>query len=110
MKLVILESPFAGDVQRNVRYARDCVRDCLKRGESPYVSHLLFTQPGILDDDIPEERELGIQAGFAWRNQAEMTVVYTDLGISTGMKYGIKHAEDNGIPIEYRTLDQWQWK
>ena len=40
MKLVIMESPFAGAVQQNVHYARLCLRDCLLRGEAPIASHL----------------------------------------------------------------------
>ena len=40
MKLVILESPYAGDVEANVEYARACVRDSLSRGEAPIASHL----------------------------------------------------------------------
>ena len=65
MRLVILESPYAGDIERNVAYARECIRDCLLRGESPIASHLLFTQPGILRDDVPAERELSIAAGHS---------------------------------------------
>ena len=55
MELVVLESPFAGNVEMNIHYARACMADCLARGEAPFASHLLYTQPGILDDDIPEE-------------------------------------------------------
>ena len=104
MRRVILESPYAGNVELNERYARACMADCLRRGEAPYASHLLYTQPGVLDDLVPEQRKLGIDAGFAWRDVAEATVVYDDLGISTGMKYGIEHAERGGKPIEYRRL------
>lgn len=104
MKKVILESPYAGDIEKNINYARACLRDSLSRGEAPIASHLLYTQPGILKDDIPEERQWGIDAGLAWGSVAEATVVYTDLGISTGMKYGIKNAEENNRTIEYRTL------
>ncbi|HXV30352.1 MAG TPA: hypothetical protein VD840_08480 [Sinorhizobium sp.] len=104
MKLVILESPFAGDVEANITYARACVRDCLLRGEAPIASHLLYTQPGILDDDVPAEREHGINAGLAWGRVAEKTVVYTDRGISRGMEYGIKRAGDEGREVELRTL------
>lgn len=32
----------------------------LKRGEAPIASHLLYTQPGILNDDIPDQRLLSI--------------------------------------------------
>ncbi len=75
MRRVVLESPYNGDVEANTTYARACVRDCLKRGEAPIASHLLFTQPGILKDEVPEERRLGMEAGFAWTLFAEAVVV-----------------------------------
>lgn len=104
MRLVIIESPYAGDVELNTRYARACVRDSLGRGEAPIASHLLYTQPGVLDDGIPEERAWGIDAGLAWRRVADATVVYTDLGETKGMRYGIAAAVESGVPVEYRTL------
>lgn len=105
-RTVILESPFAGDVATNLRYARAAMADSLRRGEAPFASHLLYTQPGVLDDDNEIERRLGISAGFAWRAHAEATVVYVDLGISEGMHAGIDHAVQLGHTIEYRTLDE----
>ena len=104
MRRVILESPYAGDIERNVNYARLALRDCLQRGEAPIASHLLYTQPGVLRDNVPEEREWGINAGLAWGAMADATVVYTDYGISKGMEYGIKRAEAEGRPVEYRKL------
>lgn len=101
---VILESPFAGNVGRNIAYARACVRDSLLRGEAPIASHLLYTQDGILDDDKPEERKWGIDAGLAWKGVAEKHVFYIDYGTSTGMEYGKKYAVENNIPIEYRKI------
>ena len=103
-RLVILESPYAGDIERNVAYARACLRDSLMRGEAPIASHLLYTQPGVLDDNLPDERILGIDAGLSWRFVAEASVVYTDLGMSKGMSYGIQRARDAGKVIEYRTI------
>lgn len=105
MRLVIIESPYAGDVGSNVAYARRCVRDSLLRGEAPIASHLLYTQPGILDDDIPAERQRGIDAGLAWARVARVSVVYTDLGISMGMEVGITKAKASGCKIEYRNLE-----
>lgn len=104
MKLVILESPFAGDVEANTKYARECVHDSLSRGEAPIASHLLYTQPGVLDDNDPKERQWGIDAGLAWKAVAHGSVVYTDLGISRGMEYGIAAATKAGISVEYRTI------
>jgi hypothetical protein len=105
MRRVILESPYKGDVEQNLKYARACVRDCLMRGESPLASHLLFTQEGILNDSNRVERELGIAAGLAWGAAAQATVVYTDHGISDGMDIGIKDAARHGRPVEYRRLE-----
>lgn len=104
MKLVILESPYAGDIERNTAYARWCLRHSLMQGEAPIASHLLYTQPGILDDSVPVERRWGIDAGLAWRRVAEASVVYTDLGISKGMQYGIDAAVAAGLPVEYRRI------
>src|SRR5690554_4680753 len=103
---VILESPFAGDVEANIEYARKCMRDCFMRGEAPIASHLLYTQDGILDDDIPDERQLGIDAGLLWGAHAEKTVIYKDRGISRGMEYGIENAKKAGRPIEWRWLSE----
>ena len=106
MKLVIIESPYAGDIEANLIYARRCVRDSLLRGEAPIASHLLYTQAGILRDEVPSERQHGIDAGLAWGKVATLTAVYTDRGISQGMRYGIAAAEKTGRPIEYRKLDE----
>lgn len=104
MRLVIIESPYAGDVERNVRYARAAMADSIVRGEAPFASHLLYTQPGILRDEIPDERLRGIEAGFAWGAHAELVAVYTDLGISRGMELGMQAARARGTPIEHRLL------
>ena len=110
---VILESPFAGDVVGNVAYARRAIADSLSRGEAPLASHLLYTQPGVLDDTIPGERRLGINAGLSWYDFAKAAVVYVDRGISSGMEQGIDLARALGVDVEYRTigdveLTRWQ--
>lgn len=92
MKLVIIESPYAGNfpgdwktVERNVTYARRAMRDSVHSGEAPIASHLLYTQEGILDDLAEEERNLGIAAGLAWRAVSDFSVFYEDYGWSRGM-------------------------
>lgn len=112
MKLVIIESPYAGTSSffpirlyqrwRNRRYARAAMRDSLDRGEAPFVMHLHY--PLVLDDDNPFERDLGITSGLQWGRGAELTAVYADLGISNGMTRGIEHAAICGRPVEYRKL------
>ncbi|KKN94467.1 hypothetical protein LCGC14_0188150 [marine sediment metagenome] len=104
MRLVIIESPYAGNVELNTRYARAAMRDCLEREEAPYASHLLYTQPDVLDDDNPDEQSAGIDAGLAWGEKADATVVYEDLGISEGMRLGIERAKRAGRRVEVRRL------
>lgn len=105
MRRVIIESPYAGDVERNLRYLRACIRDCLHRDEAPFASHGLYTQPGVLDDNQPADRVIGMAAGFEWRLAAHATVVYIDLGVSRGMQLGIGHAESLfHHVVEYRRL------
>ena len=107
MRLVLIESPFAGDIARNVLYARACMIDCLQRGEAPFASHLLYTQ--ILDDSRADHRALGIRAGLEWGKAAESTVVYEDRGVSPGMKIGIRVAIEAGRRVEYRRLGgEWE--
>lgn len=108
MTRVIVETPYAGDVTTNLIYARKCMEECLRRNEAPMLSHLLYTQ--ALDDNIPEERQLGIDAGHAWLAAVEAVVVYTDIGISDGMKLGIARAEARGLPIVYRKLGGEKWQ
>jgi hypothetical protein len=104
MRRVILESPYQGNVEVNVAYARSCMRDCLMRGEVPIASHLLYTQKGVLDDNDPRERELGIAAGLAWGLVASAFVFYTDLGWSPGMCNALDFAKREGVSFEFRSI------
>lgn len=105
---VILESPYApsesATTVEHVEYARRALRDSLLRDEAPFASHLLYTQPGVLDDTVPEERVAGIDTGLLWGRMASKTVCYIDFGISAGMVYGIAEAERCCRPVEYREI------
>lgn len=102
MRLVIVESPFAGDVATNRAYAIRALRDSLYRGEAPFASHLAYTE--ALSDDNPDERRMGIEAGLAVGQHADLTAVYTDLGFSHGMLLGIDRARSEGRPIVFRRI------
>ncbi len=110
MRRVVLESPYSGEtpeaIAANVAYARRCLADSLARGEAPIASHLLHTQPGVLRDEIPEERARGIAAGHAWIEQAHALVVYMDRGVSRGMEAAIRLAGLYGVQIERRRLER----
>jgi hypothetical protein len=113
--LVLVESPYAAPdgthpaerlqyVQRNLHYARRALHDSFMRGEYPWCSHLIYTQPGVLDDDVPEQRELGIEAGLTWGLIASMSAVYADFGISRGMQKGIQRAHELGRVVVFRYI------
>lgn len=104
MKRVIIESPYAGDVARNIHYLHLCALDSLTRNESPIASHGWFTL--FLNDDNIQERALGIMAGLAWSEVCDYVVVYQDFGITDGMKDGIEKHKENGKEIVYRKLGE----
>ena len=79
-------SPFMSkdpeEVRQNIIYAQLCLLDCFSRNEAGYASHLLYTQLFI---ETTVLRELGLRAGDAWREGAQVIALYVDLGISEGM-------------------------
>ena len=106
---VLLESPYAApsayQLSMHLDYARAAMAACLRHGEAPMASHLLYTQPGVLDDTVAAERRLGVAAGLAWLPRVARSVVFVDHGISSGMAAGIAAAEAAGVPVQYRVLD-----
>lgn len=111
IRRVILESPYSAadpaERRRNDTYALRALQHSLSQGEAPLASHLLYTW--VLDDDDPASRRLGIAAGHAWTIAADAVVVYTDLGVSSGMLQGINEAMRHRVPVEYRMLGGDQW-
>lgn len=101
----IVESPFAGDIDRNIEYAAEAISFLVLGGKyAPMASHLLYTR--MLDDDDKDERMLGIDAGLNYGAKAEETIVFVDRGLSTGMKYGIINAEKAGRKYSFATLSK----
>lgn len=108
--LVIVESPYAGNIALNTIYAQFAMHDCLVNyGEAPYASHLLYTQDHVLRDEIPEDRKLGIEAGFLWREVATGTAFYYDLGISAGMQQGMDDCDKKRTNYAERRLPDYLW-
>lgn len=111
MKRVVIESPYKGNIPVNETYGELCMHDCLvNHNEAPYASHLLYTRTWVLRDEIPEDRKLGIEAGFYWRDVAEKTVFYIDLGLTEGMDLGIKDCEEKNKQYELRALPDELWE
>jgi hypothetical protein len=99
----VVESPYGGspgDVARNLRYLRACLHWCVHNGFTPYASHGLLTQPGVLRDGVTAERNLGIGAGLAVGDLMPVRLVFTDLGVTVGMEAGIRRGKRIGQHIE----------
>ena len=95
----------------NEKSSELCMHDCLvNHNEAPYASHLLYTRTWVLRDEIPEDRKLGIEAGFYWRDVAEQTNFYVDLGMTDGMKLGVDDCNEKGKPFELRSLPKDLWE
>jgi len=103
MRTVVIESPLAGEVRRNIAYAELAVLDSLRRGEAPFASHLLY--PQVLDDGNSDQRQIGMLAGFAVGKRVELCAVYVDLGVTPGMKGGITRHRKHGLEVEERSID-----
>ncbi len=100
---VILESPFAGNIQRNRLYARLAMNIAiLEHDEAPLAFHTVYTQ--CLNDKDPAHRKLGIERSFPWYEVAEKIIYMVDRGISVGMKDGFIAAKKLGKEVEFRTL------
>jgi hypothetical protein len=105
--VVIVESPFAGDVEVNKRYAIKACADCFARGEAPFASHLLY--PQILDDHAKiakTDRETGITSGYAFWPIARLIAFYIDRGWSPGMQRAKERAVNLGYRWEERTIKE----
>lgn len=110
---VLIESPYgrnqdgsrcnAAEYDRNTRYVRRAILDCLLRGEAPFASHALYPLSGMRDDD-PADRRVGMVAGFAWGECAELIAVYSDHGITEGMAEGMRRWDELGIPVVNRLI------
>ena len=60
---IYVASKYAGDVEKNTAFAVNCCRRVIDDGCMPIASHLLY--PQMLDDNNPDEREMGLMFGLA---------------------------------------------
>lgn len=102
------EAELAYEKRENAAYALAALRDSLMRGEAPFASHMLYTQ--VLNDAVTEERSRGMRAGLALTRRLDAIAVYTDLGISIGMRDSIEAAERDHRSIFYRRVQGWPLK
>jgi len=96
--LVYICSPYSGDIETNVEAAKKYSRLAVDKGCIPLTPHLLF--PQFLDDDIPEERELGLFFGNILMSKCSEVWVFGER-ISAGMESEIKRARWKNYRLRY---------
>lgn len=101
---VILESPFKGQTEANLEYAKKAINDSISRGESPIAFHLLYSE--VLDENNPHDNLLLKKLKESWAALVQKTVVYTDRGVSEGMLEGITDATARGRGIDFRNIEK----
>lgn len=104
MKYVFICSPYRPvgedpetELRKNIDQAKRACRLAVSRGLIPLAPHLYFTQ--FLDDNDPQERKFGQQAGKEWMVCVSELWVVGDR-ISSGMEEELKLARLWSIPIK----------
>ena len=78
---IYVASRYAGDVDTNVAAAITYCRRAIDEGYMPVASHLLY--PQILNDNDPNERDLGLLFGLALLRMCDEVWVFGE--VSSGM-------------------------
>ena len=95
-RLVYIASPYAGDVEGNVAFAKAACRYAAAQGCTPVAVHLMY--PQFLDDRVPKEREAGLKMGQRVLAACEEIWLCGER-MSAGMKAEEAEARKLGIPI-----------
>lgn len=113
--VVMIESPYSGDIDRNIRYLGIAMCDsAVLKGECPYASHAYMTQHPRKKDFFVSDydkkwdtlsRKEAIERSHMIRKRCDKTVFYTDMGWSRGMKFAKQYCKKNNLPYEERTVD-----
>ena len=95
--MIFIASPYAGDVKKNIEFAKQACHYVINTGNAFFCPHLLY--PQVLDDNNPDERKIGIDNGKQFLLKCDELWAFGDR-ISCGMFEEIEFARENGIPIK----------
>lgn len=101
MRKVYICSPYraadSAQLDRNIEYAQALTKRALEAGLAPITPHLYMTQ--CLNEDKPEERAAGMEAGLTLLKSCDFVIVGVKYGISEGMSAEIAAADAAGIEV-----------
>lgn len=97
MKIIYIASPYAGDVKKNIEFAKEACQYVITTGNAFFCPHLLY--PQFLDDNNAEERKLALDMGKQLLLKCDELWAFGGR-ISQGMFEEIEFARQNGIPVK----------
>ena len=100
--IVYICSPYAGDVESNVRAAQRYSRFAVDKGYLPIAPHLLF--PQFMNDRDVKERQLGLFFGNVLMSKCAEVWVFGSR-ISSGMEAEIERAKRKNYTVRYFNSD-----
>lgn len=95
-KLIYIASPYAGDVEANMAFAKAACRYAMEQDCTPIAVHLLY--PQLLNDAVPTEREAGIRMGLRVLEACDELWLCGER-LSTGMQVELDAAKRMEIPV-----------
>ena len=98
--IVYICSPYAGEIENNVKATQEYSRFAVEKGYIPIAPHLLF--PQFLNDANPKERQLGLFFGNALMSKCSEVWVFGSR-ISAGMEAEINRAKWKNYRLRYFT-------
>ena len=90
MKLIYVASPYAEEVEQNIKFAEQACRMVMNQGHAFFAPHLIY--PHFLNDDDPLQRQTGQNMGLAVLEKCDELWAFGD-HISRGMQAEIEEAE-----------------
>ncbi|MGN1126490.1 MAG: hypothetical protein ACI4RI_03525 [Ruminococcus sp.] len=100
-KYVFICSPYRNNPAYNTEMTREACRQvALNTSYIPLAPHLYFTS--FLKDEIPEERNKGIESGLKWLEKSFIVLaIKNEDGISEGMMNEMDYAKKLSKPIMF---------
>ena len=96
MKIVYVCSPLRGDIEVNIRNAREYCRKTVAMGFIPIAPHTIYTE--YLDDREPAQRRQGLLIGLELLQKCDELWAFGTV-TSEGMDKEIELAREYGIPV-----------
>lgn len=101
MKLIYVSSPYTGDLERDLEYARRACRTVMECGECPIAPRLIYS--AILDDMAPAERKPSAEMSQALLHRCNEVWAFGPV-TGSGMKREIAEAKRLYMPVRKKVL------